>query len=857
MSKSHYGHLHVTTALIFLFVFAFCIPGTAAFGAEGKAFRHGDIEDTLEELLKKTSSAGGGFALGSLLSKGSKFKGLDIKRVYFGNWLRDYSQAVDIAGLKKLPLQTIINLCMVLGFMIKHRFQAHGYATAEFEVTEERLGVYLPTEHIDNPKGYGEGEDSRKELEVDPRTGMKNYIANESGSWDTSKALIRGTLERCIHYGRLYRSQGRAEDEYESFRLLGQALHTLEDFSAHSNFCELALVSLGYHQVFVHVGDQEPLAEVILSTACWAASVSDLNKELENARVKSASGTSAALRQLLGSIPSGGGSDLSRGMDRMDQIRAGPQAGEKRPEEMSPQELHAILWQVLSFRDTEKIPGLGSLIDKLTENISVFIYTTLEPYLKPLLQTASTTLSTSSAEVINNEDQFEVFDNPRASDPTHSFLSKDHFNLILNEPAGNIAKLIVAHTVKLVVKAWDDPSMNVHGITEDVLSCLFHPDFHDSSSQIQREMLEYMRTWLNSHGHQKDFILSRLTKDAVRNHRNIRASSDNHGATYVEGAGHDAGIDAQNKLSGYLNQIPVIQQATSVMNTVGIGGSGGARRETTIASSTVASSTVASGRFDSSSGSPFTGTTYVPPLTGTGEASSYYSRKTTITDTSTPSNARVGQQEYNYQRQEHYSQPPGPPPVPGGPASYYVSETTSVEGSTIPSQPHHHHHHHQEGGHSEHHHRHDHHHSGQYDQGPSRSTLTAPPSTTPAFPTAHTSYSASIPGSQQHCSTGAELPSSPYPRPHPGPGPGPGYAPHYLPPPGPPPPTGGTARPPSFSLPGFPAPQGPPPPFTGVISPSGVPSFAPPPGPPPPRYPPPPGQPDGYGNAYGGYGQSW
>ena len=58
--------------------------------------------------------------------------------VFVSNWLRDYSQAVDIAGLKKLQLQTIINLCMALGFL------AHGYATHEFEVTEERLGVYLP-----------------------------------------------------------------------------------------------------------------------------------------------------------------------------------------------------------------------------------------------------------------------------------------------------------------------------------------------------------------------------------------------------------------------------------------------------------------------------------------------------------------------------------------------------------------------------------------------------------------------------------------------------------------------------------------------------------------------------------------
>lgn len=33
-------------------------------------------------------------------------------------------------------------------------------------------------------------------------------------------------------------------------------LHTLEDFTAHSNWCELALVSMGHQDVFLHVGDQ-------------------------------------------------------------------------------------------------------------------------------------------------------------------------------------------------------------------------------------------------------------------------------------------------------------------------------------------------------------------------------------------------------------------------------------------------------------------------------------------------------------------------------------------------------------------------------------------------------------------------
>jgi hypothetical protein len=58
------------------------------------------------------------------------------------------------------------------------------YGTKEFEVTTERLGCYEPTEHIDNPLGYAEGEDARKydrrlrgpideerELSINPRTG--------------------------------------------------------------------------------------------------------------------------------------------------------------------------------------------------------------------------------------------------------------------------------------------------------------------------------------------------------------------------------------------------------------------------------------------------------------------------------------------------------------------------------------------------------------------------------------------------------------------------------------------------------------------------------------------------------------
>ena len=196
---------------------------------------------------------------------GKKWTTMLVQRTYFGNWLRDYSQAVDVGSLKGVNAATIRILVWVLSFL------AFGYATEEFEVTEERLGVYRPEEHIDNPLGYADGDDARKydprlrgpvdprELEIDPETGMKNYIANERGGWATSAGYLRFSFSRSIHFGRLYLHgghgvAGKEADLCEALRCLGQSLHCMEDFSAHSNYCELALRELGYSQVFAHCG---------------------------------------------------------------------------------------------------------------------------------------------------------------------------------------------------------------------------------------------------------------------------------------------------------------------------------------------------------------------------------------------------------------------------------------------------------------------------------------------------------------------------------------------------------------------------------------------------------------------------
>ena len=106
------------------------------------------------------------------------------------------------------------------------------------------------TNPSDNPRDYADNADARRydprlrgpvtpaELAVDPQTGMKNYIANESGFWATSSGYIKHSFARSIHFGRVYTSgagdtSGREADLSEALRCLGQGLHCVEDFSAH------------------------------------------------------------------------------------------------------------------------------------------------------------------------------------------------------------------------------------------------------------------------------------------------------------------------------------------------------------------------------------------------------------------------------------------------------------------------------------------------------------------------------------------------------------------------------------------------------------------------------------------------
>ncbi|KAF1982968.1 Het-C-domain-containing protein [Aulographum hederae CBS 113979] len=636
-----------TTLLLLLGCLLLLAAPTHAFGAgniasiskvEGKNWRHGDIEDTLKLVA---------------CLKHHKWSSMMIKRVYFGNWLRDYSQAVDVGTLKGVQKDTIRILVWVLAFM------GFGYATGEFEVTEERLGVYRPEEHIDNPRDYADNEDARKydlrlrgpvsreELAVDPNTGMKNYIANEYGGWATSSGYVKHSLTRAIHFGRVYTNgghgaKGKEEDLCEALRCLGQALHCLEDFGAHTNYTELALRELGFNGVFPHTGTNTqinlhgkhvfPLVTGTFGGVDFLHSVlgeatdhftqadieqseiDEMNAALGQAaggggggKRGSSSGTSNSggvngLIDLLGKVPGTGslcteaqqlqrmsddqaaqnhsGQYGSRGVDDYSSTRAssnapqqygqqsfaappGSQGGPPGPgipgmnPNFDPQSIVPKIYPILAFRDKvvraissviSKIPGLESLIDKITERVTIFVFSLLAPFIQPIIAAASASLKQGSSAVVDasGRHQYEPWTDPNCTDPTHSLLSKDHFSNILNEPAGRLASAILQYVAPRVIYAMDNPSVPVQQVLDDVVRVFHHPAARDMNNEIHRNMFATVEKWVHERSDRGHGLNDILGSQSVREGKNHIGGVNPHtapggGAPHSHGQGSTGG----------------------------------------------------------------------------------------------------------------------------------------------------------------------------------------------------------------------------------------------------------------------------------------------------------------------------
>ncbi|HEY8208473.1 MAG TPA: HET-C-related protein, partial [Myxococcaceae bacterium] len=193
-------------------------------------------------------------------------------QIYFGNWLRDFSQFNDPAWLRflrngfvngvneaKEVMTQILDLGAFKDFDPDVTPSAH--VAGVFHVTTAKLGVYRPEEHIDNPEGIKDGSKIDPlfhgpvlppEIAVDPNTGLKAYIATRGGGFKTAADFVDSSL----------RSAKTAGITPEGRRLFGQALHTLEDLFAHSNFVELMLIRLGHTAVYPWVGAKTTITVV-------------------------------------------------------------------------------------------------------------------------------------------------------------------------------------------------------------------------------------------------------------------------------------------------------------------------------------------------------------------------------------------------------------------------------------------------------------------------------------------------------------------------------------------------------------------------------------------------------------------
>jgi hypothetical protein len=432
--------------------------------------------------------------------------------------------------------------------------------------------------------------DERRELSVDERNGLKNYIASEDLGITTSAGMVRNLFRRCIDLGR--RSGGRGPDFYEALRLLGTACHCLEDYSAHSNYTELALIELGERDIFPHVGRnaqfrvqgaREPVYPIVTGTFGGVdflhSVMGEFNDKATQSELQELEGAisdadrhknKSMIKDLLSKLPEGvfGGKDEAGKADELENNANAAAMGNvhispKEPEAFTQQigELQKQIYPIMEFHDEvmqsisefiERIPILPDLIEQLQEQLNIFVFSLLAPYILPIIQQVKAELETGSSEVIASsvDKQHIVFNDDYSTDPTHSMLSKDHFSNVLNEPAGRVASEVLKWVVPQIVQCWDDDSIDAERTIHRIVNGVFHhPALHrygeDGAAEGRAIMFGTVENWWNSLSERaKNDMRDKLSRDGVLNGRNHKEG--------VHDKGHGCGkpLGMANNFSG-------------------------------------------------------------------------------------------------------------------------------------------------------------------------------------------------------------------------------------------------------------------------------------------------------------------
>ncbi len=398
--------------------------GRGNIGQPNASFGHESIEDTLG-------------AVG--------FSADDRKAVYFGNWLRDFSQVIDPKITRDAADPDVTHGVLrsswtkVLDVLARERFADE----PRFRVTPARAGVYRPEEHIDNPKDTADGTAKDpafrgpfrpSEGVIDPAFGMKSYIRSP-GPEHSSAEFIEAKVRAAVRDGRT--SDGMRE--------LGAALHTVEDFYAHSNFIELALIRIGHASVFPwarapiasgRLRGKFPLVTGMFGSSDTVASVVAVAGEKmqqTNACVAGERGAGAKIAIIL--------------LEDRRSALAG--------------RTDAVLRELEALQRAH--PRLATAMCRTTQF--------LLHWLSALLGSAVRGLGNQIAQA---QTAFE--NDPTSTDPTHSQLAKDHDDHPFHTIAAECAGIAAREVARQVAGAWARSGPTEQSAVNTAVGFLIHPE---------------------------------------------------------------------------------------------------------------------------------------------------------------------------------------------------------------------------------------------------------------------------------------------------------------------------------------------------------------------------------------------
>lgn len=461
----------------------------------------------------------GGIALAALNEEGL-FNRDEVLKIYYGNWLRDYSQVLldktvrlpkkDLDLLKqnndavsnlmiksnpcRLSHETWVELLELLAAK-EFAFDATGKERAAYHyedylkkfrneygsLTKDILGIYRPEEHIDNPKGledssylslsfnyeYPKGTfkvrklyagELAESLQIDDspnksgyRFMLKNYIHKSFADHPSADAYMMEQLQLAVQYGRTK----------EGLRHFGAALHVLEDFYAHTNFCELALMKAGFKNVYPWVEGMQGKDYTTIPVVTGKFLLDDtlasiLPKigekifpvgfnEYEPGKPGDRSFADAFILTML--------EDLSTGQ-HTDGIETNPTYMGLRTSQWL-----KVYKGILALRDgskkvIQKLGKLGRILGKSSQFISDCLTTFLNIGFNIFL---------SNADTLIKEGQTHASNAQYGTDPTHTQLAKDSPDHPLNPLATELAKTAIIKVAEKLIRLWKNPSTDPYG----------------------------------------------------------------------------------------------------------------------------------------------------------------------------------------------------------------------------------------------------------------------------------------------------------------------------------------------------------------------------------------------------------